>query len=298
MSFASEVKKELLEKEYENQCCKKALLYGMLVFGKSFTDFSIYCQTENRDIAEVFRSLLADITNVKTSFSVSPSGRIFTVEVENKNDCQKVRNFFSHEKREISLKINHSNFYCEECRKAFLAGAFLVCGTVSSPQKDYHLEFTVPYINLSKDFFLFLQELDLSPKETKRRGYPIIYFKESESIEDCLYLMGAGNSMFEMINVEIEKELRNSVNRKTNCDTANIERMAKASASQIECILLIKDKKGLDYLNDDLKNIALLRMENPDASLSELSSLSEPKLSKSGINHRLSKIMAIAQELK
>ena len=143
-----------------------------------------------------------------------------------------------------------------------------------------------------------MQELDLSPKETKRRGYPIIYFKEGESIEDCLYLMGAGNSMFEMINVEIEKELRNSVNRKTNCDTANIERMAKASASQIECILLIKNKKGLDYLKDDLKNIALLRMENPDASLSELSSLSDPKLSKSGINHRLSKIMAIAQELK
>lgn len=298
MSFASEVKKELAAKVYENACCKRSFLYGLLIFSKNFSPSSVGCQTENATVAELYRSLLADVAHVACKMSSSASGKIWSVRVSPVADCQKVRALFSHDRSEISLKINHTNFDCPDCYGAFLAGAFLACGTVSSPRKDYHLEFTVLHLNLAKDFFLFLTEMELSPKETKRRGYPILYFKESESIEDCLYRMGAGNAMFEMMNVEIEKNVRNGVNRKTNCDTANIGRTAKAAAAQINAILLIREKRGLDCLGPELKDLALVRLENPDLSLSELAEVCTPKMSRSGINHRLQKILSIAQELQ
>lgn len=298
MSFASQVKNELASKVYENTCCKRSFLYGLLIFSKSFSPSSVGCQTENRTVAELYRSLLADLANVGCKMSVSASGKIYSVRVAAAADCQKVRALFSHDRSEISLKINHANFDCPGCYGAFLAGAFLACGTVSSPHKDYHLEFTVPHLNLAKDFYSFLTELELSPKETKRRGYPVIYFKESEAIEDCLYRMGAGNAMFEMMNIEIEKNVRNGVNRKTNCDTANIGRTAKAAAAQINAITLIRDRRGLDSLTPELKALAVLRLENPDLSLSELAEACTPKMSRSGVNHRLQKILSIAQELQ
>ena len=194
-----------------------------------------------------------------------------------------------------SLKINHSNFDCTDCVNAFLAGAFLACGTVSDPKKDYHLEFTVPFSNLSKSLVTFLEEMELTPKLSNRKGYNIVYFKGSQAIEDCLYLMGASSAMFEMMNIEIVKDFRNKANRTANCEAANIERTVKASFAHIEAIEKIEKIKGLDYLKKDLKEMAVLRKENPELSLSELSKLSG--LSRSGVNHRLKKILEIAQNL-
>ena len=208
--------------------------------------------------------------------------------INDKSNCDKVLGFFGHESKG-SLKINHSNFDCENCQKAFLAGAFLSCGTVSDPNKDYHLEFTVPFLNLSKSLVTLLGEIDFSPKTANRKGYNIVYFKDSEAIEDCLYIMGASSSMFDMMNVEIVKDLRNKANRTANCEAANIERTVKASREQSAAIEKIEEKKGLDFLKPDLKDMALLRQENPEASLAELSKISG--LSRSGVNHRLKKIV-------
>ena len=195
-----------------------------------------------------------------------------------------------------SLKINHANFDCPTCINAFLAGTFLSCGTISDPKKDYHLEFTVPYMNLAKSLVTFLEETELSPKQSNRKGYNIVYFKGSESIEDCLYLMGASSAMFEMMNVEIIKNIRNKANRTANCETANIDKTVKASLVQIDAIEKIESTKGLDYLNNDLREMAVLRKDNPEASLAELSRLSG--MSRSGVNHRLKKIVEIAQQIK
>lgn len=297
MSFSSQVKNELVKTEYEKNCCKKSLLYGMALFSKSFSYKCISFQTENESTVMLFKALLKELCNIDSDIIVSPSGKSFTVNIDNKAAAGKLMAYFGHNERETSLRINVSNFICQHCQNAFLAGVFLSCGTVSSPEKDYHLEYTVAYLNLSKSLITLLQELELSPKLTNRKGYNIIYFKESEAIEDCLYIMGAAASMFDMMNVKIVKEIRNSANRKANCEAANIEKMVNAASPQIAAILKIQDKKGLEFLSPTLREMARIRLENPDSSLSELALMFNPPLSKSGINHRLKRIVKIAEEL-
>jgi DNA-binding protein WhiA len=297
MSFSSQVKNELVKIEYDNNCCKKSLLYGMALFSKLFSHREVIFQSENENIIMLVKSLLKELCNIDTKITVSPSGKIYTIDINDKATAGKLMTFFSHSERETSLRINVSNFTCPHCQNAFLAGAFLCCGTVSSPEKDYHLEFTIPYYNLSKSFVTLLQEFELSPKVTKRKGYNVVYFKGSESIEDCLYIMGAASSMFDMMNVKIVKEIRNSANRKANCEAANIEKMVNAASPQIAAIMKIQDKKGLDFLTPTLKEMAQVRLENPDSSLVELAEMFNPPLSKSGVNHRLKRIVKIAEEL-
>lgn len=295
MSFSKQIKDELLKKEFENACCEKAFLYGMCIFGKSFSSYGIGLQTENKAIARRYLQLLNKLCRVKATIRTSAGGKTHTVMITDTAQCEKILSVFGHESRG-SLKINHSNFDCENCVHAFLAGAFLSCGTISDPNKNYHLEFTVPYLNLSKSLATLLGEEELSPKTANRKGYNIVYFKDSEAIEDCLYIMGASASMFDMMNIEIVKDFRNKANRAANCETANIEKTVKASYRQISAIEKIESLKGLDFLKDDLKTVAVLRRDNPEASLSELAEMSG--LSRSGVNHRLKRIIEEAALLE
>ncbi len=298
MTFSSQVKNELTKIEYDKNCCKKCLLYGLALFGKSFSSSSVSLQTENENTAMLYKRLLKELCNIDSNIVKSPSGRNFTVTVSSKGDAAKLMMYFMHDSSETSLKVNVSNFVCPQCQNAFFAGAFLACGTVSSPQKDYHLEFCIAYRNLSKSFVTVLQEAELSPKVTTRKGYNIVYFKESEAIEDCLYLMGASAAMFDMMNIKIIKDIRNKANRKANCETANIERTVNAAVGQIEAIEKIKKAKKFDSLSPALKEMAKIRCENPDASLGELAGMFEPPLSRSGVNHRLNKLVSLADSIK
>lgn len=247
MTFSQQVKNELIQTEYEQSCCEKALFYGMSIFSKSFSAFEIIFQSENEKIAKLYKRLIKKFCNLKCEIKKSPMGRSFSVNMDDSTQCKKILSFFGHDSGG-SLKINYSNFDCEACRQAFLAGAFLSCGTVSSPEKDYHLEYSVAYLNLSKSLITLFNEFELSPKASNRKGYNIVYFKDSQAIEDCLYIMGASSSMFEMMNVEIVKDFRNKANRTANCETANIERTVKASYVHISAIEKIESTKGLDYL--------------------------------------------------
>lgn len=294
MSFSQTVKGELIDAQYTEPCCRKAFLYGMCLFGKSFSSRQVALQTENPRIAEKYSVLLAEICRVEAAVVPSPGRRSFTVSVTDGSDCAKILKTFAHQGAG-SLRVNYANFDCENCQNAFIAGAFLSCGTVSSPKSDYHLEFTVPYQNLAASFVTMLEEKELKPGLTNRKGYHIMYFKGSEAIEDCLYLMGASGAMFEMMNVKIVKDIRNSANRKANCETANIERMVQAVRVQLDAIEKIRRLRGLDYLSEDLHAMARLREENPDSSLSELAEMSA--LSRSGVNHRLRRIVDIAAAL-
>lgn len=296
MSFSKKVKDELVKTEYELFCCKKSLLYGMCIFGKSFSESNISLQTENENVAALYSELLIQLYNIKNEIKKSPGGRNCTVSVCEKQDCVKLLKAFDHTEKG-SIKINHSVFDCENCRNAFIAGAFLSCGTISAPEKDYHLEFSIPYLNLSRSLQTLLDEIELKPKYVNRKGYNVIYFKGSESIEDCLYLMGASDAMFEMMNIKIVKDFRNKANRQANCETANINRMVNAVSEQLAAIDKIWKEKGREYLTETLQAAAELRYENPDLSLSELSQLCNPPLSKSGLNHRLKRIVEISKEL-
>lgn len=297
MSFSSQVKNELVQTEIENICCKKSLLYGMALFSKSFSYREVVFQSKSEESARLFSSLLQELCEISTSISASKAGKLYTVAVEDSQLSSRIMSFFGHQRGETSLRINTSNFQCAECQRMFLMGAFLSCGAVSSPQKDYHLEFSVPFLNLSKSLITVLQEMELSPKTTNRKGYNVIYFKDSSAIEDCLYIIGASKSMFDMMNIKIEKEIRNSANRKANCETANIEKTVAAASPQIAAIMKIQDKIGLESLTEPLREMAEIRLENPDCSLLELAEMFDPPISKSGVNHRLSRLMKIAQEL-
>lgn len=297
MSFSSQVKNELVKIEHENACCKKSLLYGMALFSKSFSYREIVFQSKNRETAELFVSLLNELCRIQPKITTSPKGKIFTVAIRKEASTSRIMAFFGHSRTETSLKINFSNFTCQECQKAFIKGAFLSCGAISSPEKDYHLEFSVPYMNLSKSLMTALMELELNPKLTNRKGYNIIYFKDSEAIEDCLYLIGASKSMFDIMNVKIVKEIRNTANRKANCETANIEKTVAAASPQIAAILKIQKKKGLDSLSEPLRQMAQIRLENPDSSLGELAQMFNPPISRSGVNHRLNRLVKIAESL-
>ncbi len=294
MTFSQKVKQELIKNEYENSCCERAFLYGICLFAKRFSSTQITLQSETKEIIELSRKLLRKQCNVACKVDASPNGRSYSIKINNPADCTRIMRVFSHEDGG-SLKINFANFTCDECAKAFLAGVFLACGTVSSPEKDYHMEFSVAYLNLSKSLVTLFREEDLTPKTTSRKGYNIIYFKDSEAIEACLYKMGASDAMFEMMNIEIVKDFRNKANRTANCETANIGRTVNASYAHIAAIEKIRDEKGLDFLKEDLRLMAQLRLENPDASLSELAKLSG--LSRSGVNHRLNRILQISKEL-
>lgn len=296
MSFSSDVKTELLQLEREYGCCETAEAYGMLLFGHSFSLREISFQTENKELAEMYRTLVFDTTGAEPELSETAAGK-YVLTVPTAKQRGVVFEAFGHGSREPALRLNRGNLANDCCAAAFLRGAFLACGTVTSPQKDYHLEFCIPYRALSRDFMSLLEEMNLSPKLVERKGYQIVYFKESESIEDLLTCMQAVQSSLLLMNVKIYKDFRNKANRITNCETANITKTVAAAGEQLDAIARIKAAGAFEALSDELKELALLREENPEMSLRELGeSLSEP-LSRSGVNHRLKRLIGIASEL-
>ena len=297
MSFAANVKNELAILDITEECCRDAEAYGMLIMGRSFTARSISLQTENEAVAQRYADAIKNIIDDEPSIETSAAGKI-TVQVTNTALCREILEYFGHTGKEPSLHINRSNLPDECCQKSFLRGAFLSCGAVTDPNKNYHFEFSISFMNLTKDFSALLKEMEFSPKQVIRKGGYVIYFKESEAIEDLLTTMGAVNSSLEIMGVKVLKDIRNRVNRKTNCETANLTKTINAACKQIEEIEFIEETMGSDYLPEDLKLIADLRKENPDVSLGELGQLLTPPLSRSGVNHRMKRIKAIYEKLK
>ncbi len=296
MSFSTDVKEELLSLTLVSECCRHAEGYGMLLFGRTFSASSVSFAAENRVVAAKYAEEIRQIIDTPPDV-VDNEGKIAVVSVRTAAERRAILAAFGHSPGELTLRINRANLANDCCFAAFIRGVFLACGTVSSPEKNYHLEFIVPFLKLSGDLFAFLQELGFHPKHIMRKGSHVIYFKESEAIEDLLTLMGATNSTLRLINVKIGKDVRNHVNRRVNFETANIDRSVHAGSVQINAIRKIMRLRGLDALSDGLREVAELRLENPEASLLELEELLGGKLSRSGINHRLKRLVEIADQL-
>ncbi len=300
MSFSADVKNEILSSEFENECCLHAFAYGMMLFSRGFSYYDMFLLTEHSGVAEKYFELMKTICGVKPKMVKSDAGK-YKVEITRKEDRLKVIETFGYDKKSGTSRLNWGNIADECCKVAFLKGAFLTCGTINDPNKNYHLEFVVPYLNLSKDLKLFIndyEELTVTPKSITRNSNYVIYFKDSEAIEDLITAMGAVNSSLEIMGVKMYKDVRNNVNRKLNFESANLDKTIDASSKQVEAILHIKNTVGLSYLSDDLKEIAELRLENPDMSLRELGEMLSKSLSRSGVNHRLNRICQIAKEIK
>ncbi len=185
---------------------------------------------------------------------------------------------------------------CENCAGVLIRGLFISVGMMSDPETGYRLEFPLPSEDLADEVGALLSGVGLEPKKASRRGKTVLYYKESSSIEDMLGIIGAKKAAFELMNIKIERELRNNANRQTNCDAANISKTVSASEQQIDAIEYLRKNGLFDMLPEDLRRTALLRLENSDASLSALVKLHDEHISRSGVNHRLARITSIAAE--
>lgn len=184
------------------------------------------------------------------------------------------------------------------CKQAFMRGAFLSSGSVTDPNKGYHLEIVCENEPCAELVTYIMAGFDLEPKQVIRKKYRVVYIKDGSMIVDFLNIIGAHNALMSMENVRILKDMRNSVNRRVNCETANINKTVSAAVRQIEDIQFIEETKGLKYLPENLRKIAELRLEEPEVPLKELGEMLNPPIGKSGVNHRLRKISEIASELR
>ena len=302
MSFSHMVKEELCSKETLTERAAKAEGYGMLLFGRSFSIQNISLHTEHEPTARRLANLLARTAGVYTEIRSSAAkrggkSRFFTVTVPDENQRRQVLSVFGHRADSVSLHILRENIG-PALMGDFLRGVFLACGTLVNPEKGYHLELTASFRNLTNDLLELLTELSLGPKLSVRKGGYVVYFKESEHIEDFLTLAGATNASLSIMNVKIYKNIRNRANRITNCETANIGKTVAAAVSQTEDIRLVLSKRGAESLPEELRELALLRMDNPEMSLRELGERLNPPLSRSGVNHRLRRLSLIADKLR
>lgn len=304
MSFSTDVKKEIIDLEPKFPCCVRSMAYGMLLFGRSFNYNNISMMTDSEDTANAYIDYVHRASGAVVTKSLSPSGGKYILSVDTEEEREKVFAAFNLTGKERSLRINRSVLTNEGddenncCFASFLKGAFLSCGTVCDPNKMYSLEYIVPYMKLSEDLFSLLKEVHLEPKATGRRGVYVIYFKDSTNIEDMLALMGASMAMLEIVGIKALKDVRNRVNRVMNFDNANISKTVQAATAQIDAINTIESTIGLEELPLDLREIAMLRREYPEMSLRELGEELNPPASRSGVNHKLMKIMDIAKKLK
>lgn len=300
MSFSSEAKKEIAAEMPDKLCCRTAQAYGMLQCGHAFSAADISLQTESEEIADTYDRLVSRIcsiprpvrdtlrrrTALHQSTIADPAHRVAVLE------------HFGHSGDEVSLRLNRANLDCDACARAYLRGAFLVCGAVTDPEKDYHLEFALPHYNLSRDLLTLLREVDFPAKSTTRGGNYIVYIKGSESIEDCLTYLGATRAALEMMGVKMVKSIRNDTNRRINCESANIDKTVAAAGNQLDAVRKIQETCGIGALPEDLQTVAQLRWDNPELSLRDLGELMDPPLSRSGVNHRLQRILKFAENLE
>lgn len=309
MSFSLQIKNELMKITDIPDCCRHAMAYGMLLFGRSFNEQEISIMTDSPAVADKYTELVSAETGIEAERFVSEAGKT-TVSFESLDDRKAVLNCFSNSGNEKVMRIDRGNLLNESesdfddlldsincCNAAFLRGAFLSCGTCSDPNKSYHIEFIAPYRTVSLDLLKILTDFGLNAKHMLRRGINVIYIKDSTSIEELLTLMGAQMAAMEIMNIKIYKDVRNLTNRRNNFENANLTRTVYASYDQVESIQKLKDDGVFPTLSEDLKLIAELRINNPDSSLREIGDMCNPPLSRSAVNYRLKRLMDIARKL-
>ncbi|MBQ8525375.1 MAG: DNA-binding protein WhiA [Clostridia bacterium] len=310
MSFSSDVKNEIIQKEYTREHAAISELAAMICFGGKLRKiegkyiFSIV--SENPKISRRAYSLMKGALAVSSRIKIKKiSDKItnYEVVVENKEDIEKLfkATYLIDENNSInsfvSFHIDPKLVVTRERKAAFARGSFLTCGSVMNPQKNYHLEFATSHYSLSNEFSVLLEELGIPAKTVIRKSKYVLYYKSSDIITDVLTVLGAVNSLMEYHNAKIVKEMRNKINRTINCETANLNKTVDASFEQAACIQKLMDKGVFETLPDSLQDIGRLRLEYREHSLKELGEMLNPPIGKSGVNHRLRKLMDIANNI-
>lgn len=313
MSFSAGVKEELSRQTGNARHCQIAELAAIIsICGHvkiSGNDrFSVKIQTENLAVARKFFTLLKKAFKIGTEVSVRKNmnahHNIFYSVVVTEHEMalqllQATRLLNENLEVEEEFSLVHNLVVQKECcRRAFIRGAFLAAGSISDPNRSYHLELVCGSVRKAEQLQALINSFGLESKVVQRKKYFVVYIKEGDQIARVLALMEANVSMMDMENIRILKEMRNSVNRKVNCETANLGKTISASVKQIEDIRFLKQKTGFSYLSEGLEEIAVLRLEYPEATLKELGEMLSPPVGKSGVNHRLRRLSRMAEELR
>ena len=297
MSFSSRTKAELCRQPIARKCCAVSECFGVLLYCNTFQRQQIRIVTENPDFAARLPRLFKKAFGV--SFDVLPEEdrgkRIFLITDLAKLDLIWETFGFSPE-GDPALHVNYGVLEDDNCGYAFLRGAFLSGGSVTDPGKRYHLELATTHAKVGRETHALMVDLNLSPKETERGGSVVLYFKQSDYIEDFLTTIGAPVCAMEIMEAKVEKELINGVNRRVNCETANLTKVVDAAQEQLAAIRKLEASGRLETLSQKLRDTATLRRENPEATLTELAEMMTPPLTKSAMNHRMRKLIELAKE--
>ena len=298
-SFSAAAKAEICKNIPQSGCCALAECFGILLFCNSFRSDAIKIITESTEFAALLPRLL------KKAFGFgfdTPSGEGKTgklvFQIQDPGKIAAIMGAFGFDLDEtFSLHVNLPVVENDCCKTAFLRGAFLAGGSVTDPGKGYHLELATTHHSVAKECYILIHEtLGFPPKLASRSGARVIYLKQSEQIADFLTFLGASVASMGIIEARLELELNNQVNRRCNCDDANITKVVEASQEQLTAIRALRERNQFDQLPEKLKQAARVREENPEASLTELAGLVEPKISKPAMSHRLKRLVELARE--
>ncbi len=284
MSFSGKVKTELCKKNIQRPCCVRAACYGFACFAKYFDAKGVVLHTERALVAQTAQKLFrrigvrGEVIQKQRTESV-----VYEFAVKEPAMAQKLLREYGLTGREPSLRIDPAVFACEACFYHFLSAAFLCCGTVADPAREYSLEFVGSRRNLMADLEAQLSGRGFEPRRAQRRSAQVLYFKASEQVEDLLTAMGATSASLAVMEEKVYKELRNKANRITNCENANIDKIVAASGSALDAVRILRDNQCYETLPEELKAVARLREEYPEYSLAELGRLLEPPLSRAGV---------------
>ncbi len=298
MTFSSQVKNEIIHNQNRLGCCSAAHLYGILLFAKVFSISRILVTTENYDIIDHVQQALLDNGIKQELIQMRHTARSNAIEITDARALEQIVTDFGYLGNEPNIRVLRQNLLCDQCFGAFLSGCFLTGGNITDPEKGYHMEFQTHRKLLFDDMIGLLTDCEMPPLTANRNYTKLLYYKNSGQIEDMLTLMGAANSSLQLMNTKIYREIINDVNRRTNCESANIDKMVQSARRDRQLIQQIESKMGKNYLHDDLNRVAQLRVRYPELPIEDLGAMLDPPLSKSGISHRLRKIRAIAADLE
>ena len=320
MSFAMDAKQEVLKEEIENDCCSIAFLSAIIKCSGELSisgnhKYKVEIYTEIKELFSVVKNIIeqyygreCDISLLEDTNINKASRYKITLPTDITEQLLKDLGIMKiDEDGMLGIENGISDFVIldECCKRSYIKGAFVACATSNIIIKNYenqkssgyHLEFVLNFEKIAQDLVELLKNFDISAKITVRKNLPIVYIKEYQLICDALALVGANKAVLNLQNEAAIRELRNNVNRQTNCLNANLNKTVNAAVKQLNAIKVIQENRGLESLSENLMELALLRLANPEASLEELRSLSTEKLTKSGINHRFTKLIQIADEI-
>ena len=299
ISFSASAKAEICRYFPNKQCCALAECFGILLFCNSFSDDNIRIITESREFAWILPGLFDRAFGLE--FDAYPSleapGKL-VFQITEPYKIEKIMASYGFSRGEtLALHLNLPVVEEECCRTAFLRGAFLAGGSVTDPEKGYHLELTTTHANVARETFALIQEvLYFSPKAAARGGGQVLYFKQSDQIADCLAYLGASISSMGIMEAKLEKELNNKVNRRCNCDDANTSKVVEAAQEQLAAFRVLRERGLVEKLPAKMQQAVIAREQNPEASLTELAGLMVPPISKPAMNNRLKKLVQMAKE--